>query len=69
MTSNLDTDRDRFVGECADPPVWDWCDFCGLPIYLGMKYWLHRELKICDDCEKKYASAVFEEEAKRMNTV
>lgn len=54
---------DRFTGEALDPPVWGYCDYCGHEIHESDQYREHAYLKICGDCEKRYAWEIFKEES------
>jgi hypothetical protein len=57
---------DRFSGEAIEPKVWKYCDYCGLPIYVGQKFYIHNDLYICTECSVRYAKNKFLEEAKVM---
>ena len=54
---------DRFTGEVQEPPVWGFCDYCGNDINEGDQYREHNGLKICGDCEKRYAYNTFIDES------
>ncbi len=41
-----------------------YCEYCGEVIYIGDRYYAHKGVRVCIDCSKSYAWAVFEEEAR-----
>jgi hypothetical protein len=41
-----------------------YCDYCGEVIYIGDTCYVHKGMRICKSCAKRYAWAVFEEEAR-----
>lgn len=59
--------RDRFIGEVTEPPVKERCDYCGGEIYLGSMFYMHDGVKVCMDCARQYAWAMFEEQAARVS--
>lgn len=59
--------RDRFIGEAGDPPIIEHCDHCGSDIYLGTMFYMHDGVKVCVDCARQYAWAVFEEQAAKVS--
>jgi len=54
---------DRFWGESGQPRLLWYCEYCGGGIYEGEEYFEHEGLRICSDCEGRYALAMFEEQA------
>ena len=41
-----------------------YCDYCGEVVFIGSRIYEHRGLCICEDCARKYAWMLFEQEAK-----
>ncbi len=42
-----------------------YCDYCGDVIFIGDWYFVHKGMRVCGECARSYAWAVFEEEAAR----
>ena len=56
---------DRFYGEPPEPPVWDWCDYCGGKVHVGQSYYDHEGDIICDECAVRFAWVAFEQRSVR----